>query len=372
MSIPRKACEIPVFDDYYYLSLEGKKLDKERCYDGSGKFAVKVVCFEDSQIILPDNFAVCFDGQWYPSKNTCVLKTCELVYDTYSTRYTCNTPKGVEVNCRLPAEPGTEITIRCAHWRYTFHNSRQNITAIKRFCQKSGEWQTWENCTPPCGLVSNNYTLFEENSNSSLKLVNEFPWSAAIYGYIDDEWKQLCVGTVISLIHVLTASDCVLGMKPGFLRVAFGKYFKNLSDYNQDRVHVVKYALNPPPYRLSILIVAEYIEFNDDVGTACLLGPGEVLDVKLQHFVTRGKDGNQSVITLNCQTSKQPRGNISSEDLLYCSPTSNHTFGPDELGEEVFHWMFYFSHKTQIHPTGYWQRVLISYSATSKDISEWQ
>ncbi|RZF42307.1 hypothetical protein LSTR_LSTR003925 [Laodelphax striatellus] len=333
MSIPRKACEIPVSSDYYYLSLEGNTLDTKRCYDGSGKFAVRVVCFEDSKMIRPDNFAVCFDGQWYPSKHTCVQKTCAPVYDIYSSLHTCTNRKGVEVNCRLPAEPGTKITIRCAHWRYKFSNNNyNNITVVERFCQKSGKWQPLEVCASVCGLISNNDTSFEENGDSSLKQVNKYFWNAVIFGYRDGGWKQLCFGTVITDFLVLTAYDCIgESIENGTVKVAFGKYFKNYSDYDQDQVYNVLNVGRTPLFPIIMLAVAEYIEHSNEVGIVCLHKPDYIIDVEVGHIVTRGKDGSQSVVTLQCKPSKRE---IEENTFIFlrCPPTNNHTFGPDELG----------------------------------------
>ncbi|RZF42318.1 hypothetical protein LSTR_LSTR003936 [Laodelphax striatellus] len=132
-------------------SFFGNKYEPKESIEGSGQSIVNVKCY-DSNKILQKDFAVCFDGQWYPSDHTCEQKKCDAIYNTSTELYSCTTPEGVPVSCQQPSLPGTKITIRCDSKYFT----TDNTTIQQKICLGSGEWENWSGCEfkqKECGAI---------------------------------------------------------------------------------------------------------------------------------------------------------------------------------------------------------------------------
>ncbi|RZF34244.1 hypothetical protein LSTR_LSTR009369 [Laodelphax striatellus] len=339
MSSPKKPCKIPYSKDHYYLSFEGIRLDPNESIDGCGKVAVNVKCFDPIKLIEPDDFAVCFDGQWYPSQHTCVQKKCAPLLDWFSTLVTCTTPKGVEGSCAEPAEPGTKVTFRCAPSRYQLPDGNVQHETV---CLKGGRWEKMQHCNIVCGLDLTKNTSVGGNNNSSSKVLNQYFWHAVIFYLKDGEWEQLCVGTVFTSFSVITAHNCFLGdwRDLGPLKVGVGNNSRDYRNYAPSQVYSVEgfsSSWSDPP-KIVILLVDRYIAFSDTVGNVCFFRlRNSELDGRNGHIVASTKDDNNFALQSlrwatngECRSSKELSGNIQADE--FCSLSNIHTFSPNDIG----------------------------------------
>ncbi|XP_039281897.1 uncharacterized protein LOC120350880 [Nilaparvata lugens] len=265
LSSGKKTCIIPDNTEYHYVTSEGDRLTTGDSIDGNGEFVVSVECFNFRKVIKPTDFAVCFDGKLYPGQHTCE-KQCAPKYDSYSTIFSCTTPKGDEVSCQLPAEPGTKLTIRCAHWRY----KSPSIDMLgEKLCLQNGEWEEYKDCAPQCGLRSENDGL---SSHTNKFKVGH--WRAVIFVYKKKRWTFLCRAAVISNVLVITALTCFgkFTSKRAFpLKVGVGKYSTNYGDYLSTNIYdVEKIYSSKLQHSITIVGVDTYIEFSDTVGNICI------------------------------------------------------------------------------------------------------
>ncbi|RZF40239.1 hypothetical protein LSTR_LSTR007439 [Laodelphax striatellus] len=329
MSTPRKPCEVTYSKNYFYTSHKGNKYDPKESIEGSGQSIVKVKCYDSNKIIRED-FAVCFDGQWYPSDHTCEQKKCDAIHDISTEVYSCTSPEGVPVSCQQPSLPGTTITIRCVSSRDLTPDER---TTQQKICLENGEWENWTRCHLQCGLVFNNDSSTEKN-NSISNALYEHPWHAVVYLGKYGEWIQYCLGTLISNYIVITAHSCFGG---GFdeeageiseeiqLKIVFAKYYRDFRRKEPSTplmFSVVKF------YRLNnilLLVVARYIEFSDTVRSVCLDHRTGKLDEGIGHIVGWGKDETGG---LQARMTKS----IKCESDEFCSLSKQHTFTPGDIG----------------------------------------
>ncbi|XP_022207753.2 uncharacterized protein LOC111064344 [Nilaparvata lugens] len=328
-----KPCIIPYNKEYFYFTNEVDRLKTGENINGDGKLVISVKCYSSRKIIKPSDFAVCFDGELYPTRHTCdpVQKKCAPKYDSYATIYSCTTPKGVQVSCELPAEPGTKLTVRCAHWRY----KPPDVDMVReKFCQQNGEWEEHEDCSLQCGKLINKDHLNVTNNNSDasslLFPISSVPWHATILVYLNSKWYFVCPATMISNVLVITAFSCfekiswkILPLK---ISVGHNQQYQSLTEmYDVGQVYLSEERLS-----IALVGVREYIEFSDTVGSICV---GDILslDTRLGRMLFWNKDSKSQTLSYNeCQSLKGINRVVGSN--FFCNHLDNFTFSPVIIG----------------------------------------
>nr|ATU82435.1 venom S1 protease 23 [Lethocerus distinctifemur] len=104
---------------------------------------------------------------------------------------------------------------------------------------------------------------------------NEYPYLVRVS--MDTSWgvANICGGTIVTNYHVLTASHCTTDVDAQYY-VTTGQHIVNLPS-NRSRMYRVEKVINHPEYNqindwndLSVLVIAEKMEFNQFVGPVCL------------------------------------------------------------------------------------------------------
>ncbi|XP_022187963.2 uncharacterized protein LOC111046670 [Nilaparvata lugens] len=268
-NISREACMIPASKDHYYVSFDESRplhsgTDK---VEGDGQTAVKVKCFSSLKHIT-DDVVICFDGQWYPADHGCEAKVCKPVHNTTTTNYTCTSPEGREISCAVPVPINSQITIHCAHWRFTNPNLENNT----KLCLDGG-WQEWKPCEPTCGRVKP-FTDFIQIPKIERELYLN-PWHVIIYRLVDKRWTQKCVGTILSSLTIITASVCFdpegKSIDERTVKVAAGQFhdFKTAQSlshiYDVHRISIE----TSDSSSIAMVYTETHIQFNDTVGDVC-------------------------------------------------------------------------------------------------------
>jgi secreted trypsin-like serine protease len=89
-----------------------------------------------------------------------------------------------------------------------------------------------------------------------------------------------CGGTLIDDRHVLTAAHCIGGTNPASITITAGLHNKNSNEANTRQVRAVERIFKHPSYNtqtakndITILRLAQPVQFNKYVQPACLPGP---------------------------------------------------------------------------------------------------
>ncbi|XP_074039166.1 clotting factor G beta subunit-like [Leptinotarsa decemlineata] len=164
-------------------------------------------------------FIVCVKGSWDAEQPTC-LKRCPSLHSTTSTIVKCYDENKVEIECDQ-ATDGSEAKFRCAN----FYEPNE-IKIVPRYC-RDGTWNLpLLQCVPVCG---------QKNPNSSGNKVVEYPWVAAIFMKKNNEFINICIGTLLSEKIIITAAHCLANfegeaLKPEIFKVGVGKYYNKYQD----------------------------------------------------------------------------------------------------------------------------------------------
>ncbi|CAL7944825.1 unnamed protein product [Xylocopa violacea] len=219
-------------------------------------------------ILNGSTVSVCVNGKWY-NRPTC-LRTCPPLTGT-TVNILC-AYQGNEVSCANRIKPGTVATLSCkSSYKLPVTNDPGYRTVT---CLEDGLWdRRLFRCLPECGIpVSQGNALVVNGFQVKL---GAFPWHVGIYNKkTENEYEQICGGTLISNNLVVSAAHCFYDevyntvYNKSRYAVAVGKHYR---DWNADENYAQKSML------AEILLPERYIgaraNFAQDIALLKLATP---------------------------------------------------------------------------------------------------
>lgn len=171
--------------------------------------------------------SVCANDEWY-NLPSC-LRTCSPLSST-TVNILCSY-QGNEVPCTDRIKPGTVATLSCkSSYKLPVTNDPAYRTVT---CLEDGLWdRRLFRCLPECGTpISQGNTLVVNGFEAKLGV---FPWHVGIYNKkAENEYEQICGGTLISNNLVVSAAHCFYDEVYNILQnksryaVAAGKHYRD-------------------------------------------------------------------------------------------------------------------------------------------------
>ncbi|KAJ0169867.1 hypothetical protein K1T71_014473 [Dendrolimus kikuchii] len=268
MSVAPSVCEAPEYPKHGTYHLNGiPHPQKANAYE---KLNLTVTC-NPWYKLHGDQVVRCENGQW-SSK----LPTCE--YD--SVNFYCQNLTEL-IPCGEDIRPGTEVFPSCKE-NYKYEGKIPKMT-----CGEEGYFDHVVICVPDsnfteCGLSSVNHPLISGGLNAE---PGEVPWHAGIYTKNMKPYMQICGGSIVTSIYVISAAHCFFyadsKVDSSLFGVAVGKIYRawnasadvhaQLSDVAEIHTPMLFFG-SLANYQCDIALVklATAIEFNRFVMPICL------------------------------------------------------------------------------------------------------
>ncbi|XP_049939063.1 modular serine protease-like [Schistocerca serialis cubense] len=104
--------------------------------------------------------------------------------------------------CDWAVLPGTRAVVDCRFYYTSANRLKQNLT-----CGHDGRWNSEvKKCNPACGMVRPQHIPLIAGGEAVQH--REFPWHVAIYKNVENIYKYICGGSLISLKYVLSSAIC--------------------------------------------------------------------------------------------------------------------------------------------------------------------
>ncbi|KAK9509090.1 hypothetical protein O3M35_006482 [Rhynocoris fuscipes] len=229
-----------------------------------------------------DSKYICNNGTWFDREPECIrlcppLKKAHLNFECAHA--------GAQINCDNYMRPGTVARFHCdKHYRPNYDPS--SLTEVTT-CLIGGTWsEKLPTCFPVCGLVNQVNQAVPTLSFANKTTYGEYPWHVAIYLKTDNRFNNICGGSLISEIFILTAAHCMFDpstsekFKAENLKVSAGKVKRDF--YVKERYQVdsdVRDVITPDTYAgyqtryeedIALLRTVLTFTFNDFILPVCL------------------------------------------------------------------------------------------------------
>lgn len=237
---------------------------------------------------------ICIQGQWKDETPKCVPKCSPAHITGLTINANCfRSRNGAQqsVDCRQLIEPGTFATISCRQGYE--HPSDFQPTVI---CGDDGRWNAKpKRCREICGKEFQAVPFIVGGHSVDIAKV---PWHAGIYrrrSSRDNDFENICGGTVISSKLVVTAMHCFWDKENGRpanvrdFKVAVGKSKRELDadednkiqEFSVDRIHYEKSYMDVNGLYdgdIVILELDQYIYYTNFISPACLYFDLDILE----------------------------------------------------------------------------------------------
>ncbi|KAJ8955194.1 hypothetical protein NQ318_009090 [Aromia moschata] len=162
---------------------------------------IKYECDNGYKLTGVSQYKVC-DKKWRGSIFPECERLCPPLYSTPQIALKCVDKRGTNISC-LEATDGSYLSYTCADFYETPFGYKKTLLCL------DGTWNYPKPvCQPVCGkkIDDDNTPLI---FGGETKEVIEYPWVTAVYSKKNDEFLNVCGGTIISPRIVLTAAHCV-------------------------------------------------------------------------------------------------------------------------------------------------------------------
>ncbi|XP_012146634.1 modular serine protease-like isoform X2 [Megachile rotundata] len=265
-------CALPVQPEggSYELAVCGRPCFK-RSGDKVPRNSILTYTCRQNYVLNGTAVSVCVNDVWHNLPGC--LRTCPPL-NSNTVNILC-TYQGNEVSCSDRIRPGTVATLSCkSSYKLPVTNDPGYRTVT---CLEDGLWdRRLFRCLPECGTpVSKGNTLIINGFEAKLGI---FPWHVGIYDRkSEDEFEQICGGTLISNNLVVSAAHCFYDEaynKPSDksqFAVAAGKRYRDWDiDENYSQKSMVDEILLPERY------IGARANFAQDIAVIKLISPFEL------------------------------------------------------------------------------------------------